>query len=460
MNLLHLMPALGPGGPTRALLTLLKELRRAQPDVRHTVASLSAGDYPPLAFALRQEGAAIQRAADIEQVSGYVERADVVLVHFWNTPPLWRVLTAPLPPARFVLWSHVLGAHAPQRFSTRLFASATRVAFTAPPPAYLSAQVKQARVIPAMVDRARVSGVSAKPHDGFNADYVGTTNRGKMHPRFVTMMAHVNIPDLKIRICGGALEPAMAAELKQTPESGRFECRGFVEDISSILETSDVFAYPLAEQTYATSDLALQEAMLAGVPPVTLPHGGLSRFVTDGKNGIIAQNEDAFVAAIEYLFRHPERRAELGRNARRSAEVLFSAERHAAELFNLLQEASQAPKTRLMHAANGPANHLPKAAAVLFLMSQDWEQASAEMAVTAWRAGQTAELMKYASELDYDAFQIEGGVLHWRREALDDPLLRWWSALWLMRQGRTDDARQERAEAVRLGAPERAVPGL
>src|SRR5262245_19996539 len=136
MNLLHLIPALGPGGPPRALLALVREFRRTRPDIRHAVASLSTGDYLPLAFALRREGADIQRAADIEQVSGHVERADVVLVHFWNTPRLWRVLTGALPPARFVLWSHVLGAHAPQRLSTRLFASATRVAFTAPPPAY------------------------------------------------------------------------------------------------------------------------------------------------------------------------------------------------------------------------------------------------------------------------------------------------------------------------------------
>jgi glycosyltransferase involved in cell wall biosynthesis len=459
MNLLHLIPALGPGGPARALLTLVKEFRRSQPDVRHTVASLSAGDYLPLAFALRREGAEIQRAADIGQLSGLVERADVVLVHFYNTPRLWRVLAGPLPPARFVLWSHVLGAHAPQLLSTRLFASAARLALTAPPPAYLSAKVGQARVIPAVTDHARVSGVSAQPHDGFNADYVGTTNRGKMHPRFVTMMARVAIPDLKVRIWGGTLEPAMAAEVARTPEPGRFECRGFAEDISSIFETSDVFAFALAERTYAASDLALQEAMLAGVPPVTLPHGGSSRFIVDGENGIIARNEDAFVAAIEYLYRNPERRVELGHNARRSAQVLFSAERYAAELFNLLQEASQTPKAGLVP-VNERVNHEPRNAAVLFLMSQDWDDASAEAAVAEWRAGRTAKLMKYASELDDDVFQIEGGILHWRREALDDPLLRCWSALWLMRQGRTDDARHEIAEAVRFGAPEAAVAAL
>jgi glycosyltransferase involved in cell wall biosynthesis len=459
MNLLHLMPALGPGGPTRALLTLIREFRRSRPDIRHTVVSVAAGDHLPLAFALRREGAEIERAAAIEQVAARVERADIVLVHFWNMPRLWRVLAGPLPPGRFVLWAHVLGAHTPQRFSTGLFASATRVALTAPPPDYLSARVKHARVIPAVADATRVSGVSAKPHDDFNADYVGTTNRGKMHPRFVTMMARLAIPELKVRICGGALEPAMAAEVAATPDPRRFECRGFVEDISSILETSDVFAYPLAERTYATSDLSLQEAMLAGVPPVTLPHGGPSRFVADGENGVIARNEDEFVAAIGYLHRNPERRAELGRNARASAQVLFSVEKHAADLFDLLQEASQAPKARLMP-ADGPANHAQKSGAVLFLMSQDWEEASAEAAVKAWRSGKTAKLVEYASGLDDDAFQIEGGILHWRREVMDDPLLRSWSALWLMRQGRIDEARLEMAEAVRLGAPEGAAPGF
>ncbi|MBX9773736.1 MAG: glycosyltransferase family 4 protein [Xanthobacteraceae bacterium] len=459
MNLLHLMPALSPGGPTRSLLTLVRETRRARPDVRHTVVSLSSADYLPLAFALRREGAEIQRAADIEQVAGYVERADVVLVHFYNTPALWRTLAGALPSARFVIWAKVLGEHAPQRFNTRLFACAAHVAFTAPPPAYLPAQFKEARVIPALADHARVSGVVAKPHDGFNADYVGTTNWGKMHPRFVTMLARVAVPELKVRVCGGALEPAMAAELKQTPQPGRFECCGFVQDIASILETSDVFAYPLAERTYATSDQSLQEAMLAGVPPVILPHGGPGRFVTDGKNGIIARNEDEFVAAIEYLHRNPERRAELARNARQSAQVLFNTEKHAVAILELLQEASQAPKTRLMP-ADGPANDGRRSGAALFLMSQDWDEASAQTAVKAWRAGQTDELAEYASGLDDDAFQIEGGILHWRREVMDDPLLRSWSALWLMRHGRVDEARHEMAEAVRLGAPRAAIRGL
>jgi hypothetical protein len=274
--------------------------------------------------------------------------------------------------------------------------------------------------------------------------------------RFIEMMARVEIPECRIRICGGALEPAMAAALARLPSAQRFECRGFVGDIASVLKTSDVFVYPLAERTYASSDISLQEAMLAGVPPVVLPHGGPSRFVVDGRNGIVARSEDEFVAAIEHLHRHPEMRHALGREARLSAERLFSPEQHAAQLMDIAQSVAWQAKLPLIAPGAIPRDR-PPAAAALFFMSQGWDGIAADKAVTAWLAGETAPLQAFVDGLDDDAFQVEGGVLHWRKEAMDDPLLRAWAALWLMRQGRAVEAQQEIAAAARLGAPPNAL---
>ena len=65
-----------------------------------------------------------------------------------------------------------------------------------------------------------------------------------------------------------------------------------------------------------------------------------------------------------------------------------------------------------------------------------------------------------SQDLDDDGFQVEGGILHWRKEAMDDPILRTWAAVWLLRHGRKDEAEREMAEAVRLGAPPHALPAL
>ena len=452
VKLLHLVPAFGPGGPTRSLLMLIRLARLSHPSIRHTAIALQPGEYLPLTFELRRQGATVLRAPAIDAVAAEIRQADVVLLHFWSTPRLWRLLVSDLPDARYMLWLKVLGKHAPQLLNADLLAGVQAWAFTAPPPAHLVERMGHIPVIPGLVGRKRVAELQPEPHQGFNLDYIGTTNRGKLHPRFVEMMARVAIPDARIRICGGALEPAMAAALARLPCADRFECRGFVEDITSVLKTSDVFVYPLAERTYASSDISLQEAMLAGVPPVVLPHGGPSRFVVDGRNGIVARSEDEFVAAIEHLHRHPEMRHALGREARLSAERLFSPERHVAQLMDIAQSVARQAKLPLIAPGAIPRDR-PPATAALFLMSQGWDGIVADKAVTAWLAGETTPLQAFVDGLDDDAFQVEGGVLHWRKEAMDDPLLRAWAALWLMRQGREVEAQQEIAAAARLGAP-------
>ncbi|QPC90588.1 glycosyltransferase family 4 protein [Mesorhizobium sp. INR15] len=449
MKLLHIIPVLGAGGPTRSLLTFVKRTRSSHPGISHTIISLQAGDHMPLLFELRRLGAEILRAPGMEKTAAEISGADVVLVHFWNTPSLWRLLTADLPPARYVVWALILGANAPQKLNTRLATEAAGLVLTAPSSSDQANGLEAAPVVPGLADEHRLAGLHAKAHDGFNADYIGTTNRGKMHPRFIEMMAALDIPGLKVRICGGALEQGMASALAASPDPGRFECRGFVENIGAVLETSDVFAYPLAERTYASSDISLQEAMYAGVPPVILPHGGPSRFVVDGKNGIVAQSEGEFVAAIEHLHHHPEKRATLGHNARQSALALFSADRHVAALVETIEAASRQPKSGLLH----DGHSAPMPASVLFLMSQDWDEATARNAVDTWSTGRTADLMAYAEGLDDDAFQVEGGVLHWRKAAMNDPLLRYWTAIWLARHDRIAEARHELSEALRLGAP-------
>lgn len=373
MKLLHLIPVLGPGGPTRSLLALIRTTKTSHPDVAHTIISLQPGDYMPLVFELKRQGVEILRAPGIDKTIAGIDLADVVLLHFWNTPSFWGLLASGLPAARYVVWSKVLGTHAPQTLNRRLLAEAGDVVFTAPPAAGLAARFTTARTVPGLIDRQHLDSLSPKQHSRFNVDYVGTTNRGKMHPRFIAMMSRLNIPDVRVRICGGALEPAMASAMAETPDPERFECHGFVENIVPILETSDVFAYPLAERTYATSDKSLQEAMLAGLAAVILPHGGPSRFITDGENGIIARSEDEFVAAIEHLHRNPDKRAALGRNARLTAQARFKPETHVAALMDVIEQASTRPRLPLLR----DSGLSPKPAAVLFLMSQDWDEATA-----------------------------------------------------------------------------------
>ena len=445
LRLLHIIPEIGGGGPARSLLALVRSAAHWHPLVVHHVAAIKGGGYLPLLFALRRAGAEVSRGVGPDELQALVATTDGVLLHFWNTPEVWRML-AVLPPVRIVIWSMVAGISAPQRLNTALTRAANGVILTAPAPDDAAPHLRAAPVIAGFVERPELGRLEPVPHDGFNVDYVGTPHRGKIHPRFIAMLSRPAIDGMRVRIVGGRLDPAMEAERLAAPDPDRFACLGFQEDIAPILGTSDVFAYPLAERTYASSDKTLQEAMLAGVPPVILPHGGPRRFVTHGVDGIVAEDETGFAEAIEDLHRNPGKRAALGHAARRTALALFDTDRHASELMDAVAAALASEPVDLAATLGiGPET----SAAELFMLSQDRDADDARQALAGWRSGEDSRLADMAASLDDDAFEVEGGVLHWRNRAPEDPLLRLWTAMFLERQGRHEAAQAERIASSR-----------
>jgi hypothetical protein len=259
MRLLHLIDHIGAGGPFRSLLAFVRQAQCRGSDIEHSVVSLATDAYPPLVFDARRLGVSVFRGPLRNDLDRHIETADVVLLHFWNTPRLWQFLSRGAPIARYVIWSKVLGVHSPQILSPNLLAGMVRTVLTARHPE-IGGKARSAVTVSGLADFGRVDGLLPKPHLGFNADYIGTCNIGKLHPNFVNMMARIQIPQLAVRICGQP-DDALSDSIKSSRDPSRFHVLGFVEDIRSILETSDVFAYPLSETTYATSDKSLQEAM-------------------------------------------------------------------------------------------------------------------------------------------------------------------------------------------------------
>jgi hypothetical protein len=87
------------------------------------------------------------------------------------------------------------------------------------------------------------------------------------------------------------------------------------------------------------------------------------------------------------------------------------------------------------------------------LISQGWEARKAILAVEQWQDGSGSELDAWITSLPPQAFQVEGGIVHWRNHSRSDPALRWWSALWLFRLGRYGQADKELEAAIGKGAP-------
>ncbi len=460
MNLVHVIPNLGPGGPTRSLATFVEWSTRNMPRVSHRIVTLEPRAYPPLSLRLRRCGAVILRNLIAAQIGEVLTRADVVLMHFWNTPLIWRLIARRAPSMRTVIWALVRGDQPPQRLNVNLLMSATAVALTAQAPACLLPDFAQAPIVPGLIQPDRVAGVVRRAHDGFRIDYVGTTNGGKLDVKAFSIMSNLAIPDVKFRIYGGALEPAMAQAHAAMPDPSRVEVCGFTENIAEVFATTDVFAFPMAESSYSAGDLALQEAMLAGLPVVVYADRGSSRLVENEKTGLVVPNAAEFTAAIERLYHDPALRCALGAAARIHAEAEFGSHKYAARLAGVIEDAAAAAKRPLFMQRATSIDLDRLTAAALFLVSQGWPEEEAADAVAGWAAGKDDGLSDFAEAASDVCFSVEGGVVHWRNHEPDDPLLRAWSGYWLRRSGRDQEARSEFDAALRLGADARAVARL
>jgi glycosyltransferase involved in cell wall biosynthesis len=90
------------------------------------------------------------------------------------------------------------------------------------------------------------------------------------------------------------------------------------DELGALYASADLCVLPSRTETCG---LVALEAMASGLPVVAADAGGFRESVEHGRNGLLAQPEDArdFAQAIVTLARDPSRRAEMGREARRSA---------------------------------------------------------------------------------------------------------------------------------------------
>ena len=423
----HVIQAFSRGGAGRALLSLA--------DRTGTIVSLGPAD-PLMRARAEAAGATVVEGAGRLPA---LDATDAVLVHFWNTPELYEFLRGGLPPVRLAVWAHVAGNSPPQVVTREVVALADAFAATAPGTASLPVFAGPPPVIPAAPDPSRLVGAEPRPHTGFNVGYVGTLDFAKLHPRFAELCSAVDIADARFIVCGtGEASATLAAQV-----DGRVELRGYVEEIGPVLAECDVFGYPLAPGNYATSDLALQEAMAAGVPPVVLAHGEPHGLVEHGVTGLVARDEAEYARAIEYLYANPGERLRLGENARARARLRGPAD-VAREWGALFTELLERPKVAR------PARALTGAQAFVESLGGTAPEFAASLAAVTEEEALEAEA-RIAAAPPVLTSAAGGGILHYRRHYPNDGHLRLWAGLVLEAAGKHVLAVGELVRARELG---------
>lgn len=278
--------------------------------------------------------------------------ADIVQVNWWQHPQMDDFLRSALPPMRLLGWFHCACDSAPQVLTDELVQLFDRViggssyTYQAPSIWRLSTEerLNKAGYVVGGADFSRLRRTERIPHKGFRIGYVGTVNPVKMYNRFVELHDGLSIPAAKVVVCGGDHHLILQDRADQMGLGELFEFMGYIEDIERVLSSCDVYGYPLCQDTYAASELNLQEAMYLGLPVVAFPHGGLKTLVVNDYNGLVVKTEREYRQALEYLFHNPAERQRLGGNAAHFASNMFGAEFNAPKLNSFYESLLKEPK--------------------------------------------------------------------------------------------------------------------
>jgi glycosyltransferase involved in cell wall biosynthesis len=457
LRILNIIPRMIGGGPERGLLALASEMSAIGDAPQRTVAVLDSPVSPKIFLAARRLRIKVVIRPDDENLRHLISRSDIVQIHYWNHPKLLALLCRmEFPKARVIVQAHVLGLTAPHVLTDAIGCFGDALILTSEASersaGAQAAKAKGKLVVShlSVADMSRLERFERQPHDGCVVGYLGVINGTKMHPHFAKMAARVRSPAVKFLICGGGGgELALQCELDSLGLGEVSEILGPVEDIRSVLARMDIFGYPLSEQTSATSEKALQEAMWVGLPPVVFPHGGIRCLVENDVTGLIARTEAEYVTAIERLAGDANLRARLGAEAQRFARKHFNPRRWAAMTIDLLQEVSSWP---LRHRT--PLGGNEGAAGFVAALGNLGGPFAISLAGDARELSslEQIEASDKAIAASHGALAHgEGGIIHYRNTFPGDPHLRLWSGLLAEEVGNFELARAEYETAGALG---------
>lgn len=452
MRIVHVLQALARGGAARATVNAARESARSG-EFEHRIVSLTASDRFALEWA-NAAGIAVHDRPAPGELHRILGEADIVQVNFWNSPEIYSFLHSELPAMRLLLWVRVAGDTPPQVLTADLIDFSDYVLAGCPHTARLPVvqEVAETGKPTGMVwpgaDFGRLREFEPRKHEGYNVGYIGAVDFAKIHPAYAAMSSRASVPGIRFVVCG--IGDAVAPFQRQVQDAGiadRFDWRGYVEEIGPVLQTLDVFGYPLCEGTSASAEVVLQEAMFAGVPPVIFARGGMGDVIEHGRTGLIVHTEREYVDAIEYLFERPAERRRLSENARAEAREVFGVVNTARRLNAVYRELVELPRRRRRWPGAGP-----DCGASTFVESLGSYGAAFETSRT---SSEIDALLEAELAIRHSPPVLMtpggGGILHYRGCHREDKYLRLWSGLVLLEQGRPALATAEFSAARRLG---------
>lgn len=205
------------------------------------------------------------------------------------------------------------------------------------------------------VEKAEPSGVGVRGADRRIA-YVGRVKKYKRLDLLVRMIPHLRdrFPDVHLDIAGsGDAEPQIRSLIEELGVGDQVTVHGYVDELTKaeILDRASVFATPSMHEGWG---LSVIEANAHGCPAVAYDVPGLRVAIQNGKTGLLAENDDAFRAALSVFLGDTEARSRYAAAALEWSGK-FTWEACAAQTLEVLDAGTTSPTT--------PSTNLPDLAA-------------------------------------------------------------------------------------------------
>lgn len=355
IHVLHLAPHIG-GGVGSVLLDWLKNAKYDS-DTKHIVACLDSCQL------------SIKETLDAEELIYYddlylqhrdmlyslIQKADVVLLHYWNHPLLTRLLIEEgLPASRLLCWCHISGLYEPCIVPEFLINICEKVIFTSdvsmdsPILAQkIASNPEKFTTIHSTRDLSpylRISEERQYPEFGNRLLYVGTVSFTKLHPNALLIMSQLCEMGFNITVIGGPDHEHMSHQLLSNLSSVRF--LGPIRDITPFIIDSDIFVYPLAPKHYGTGEQSILEAMAAGLPVIAFNNPAESAIVINNQTGCLASSTSEFVGSILPIAQSSSIRKSMAAASVSSIRDRFSLEKNHEAFKSLFRTAILFPKLR------------------------------------------------------------------------------------------------------------------
>ncbi len=203
--------------------------------------------------------------------------------------------------------------------------------------------------------------------------YILYCGRLAKHKGVFTLLRAVEGCDtLRLVLAGSGPEERMIRRHLQEKNMVNVDLAGFVTGARKAQLMREASFLVLASEWYENCPLVVMEAFANGKPVVASDIGGIPEQVIHGFNGLLFEpgNASELRARLLHLFSHPDEITRMGRNARKTAEELYSPQDHYRRLMGVYEEAIHRNRRRAAREAaparegvNGPLEDLGRRSA-------------------------------------------------------------------------------------------------